>query len=228
MADVSSLNPLANLQIGSLSFIASALLVLFICVIIIGLIGVLVYIMSVKKQYWIKIPVFKMVGNTPTRVNNFVAKDVVLSGAGDKLWRVAPKGFFAPFKVIKWLPVGKFQSSHNEYWYWIRKDGEWINFSLKDIDTVSDEMEVKFVQEDMRLQRLATEKILEQRLLTKSFWDKYGNMIATLGFFLVITICMVIIFYQWAGIIDKMGSLTSQIDLALKTANNINQGLIPT
>ena len=62
-------------------------------------------------------------------------------------------------------------------WYYIREDGEWINFKQINIDEESRKMNVKFVQEDMRLQRLATERILEQRLLNKSFWEKYGMIL---------------------------------------------------
>lgn len=136
--------------------------------------------------------------------------------AGDKLWRVAPNSALTKaFKVIKWLPVGTRQTASNEFWYWIREDGEWINFTLSDIDDLTRKAGVKFVKEDMRLQRLATDRLLEQRLMQKTFWEKWGNVIMTIIFFLVTAVCMVIIFYQWSKLIDKMIPLVDTLTKSL-------------
>jgi len=229
MVDLSAANPLANFHIGGIaSTLANVGIVLVISIIIIALIGVLVYIKVINKQYWIKIHLFKLVGNTPTRVGIFCAKDVPFGRAGDKLWRVAPNGFYKGFKIIKWLSIGKYQTANNEFWYWLREDGEWINFKQKNIDAETKSMNIEFVQEDMRLQRLATEKLLEQRLMNKSFWDKWGNLIMSMVFFLVLAVCMVIIFYQWDKIAEKtaglLGSITQITDKLSCTANS---GLIP-
>jgi hypothetical protein len=212
---VSSLNPFGSIGLGSLSSMGVILLVIAVAVVIIALIGALIYIYSVRKQYYIKIHAFRLVGNSPTRVAIYCAKEIPMGMAGDKLWRVASSGMLK-FKVLKWLPIGKKQTAPNEFWYWIREDGEWINFSMDDIDAISKKMNVRFVQEDMRLQRLATDRLLEQRLMNKTFWDKYGNMIMTLIFFLVIAVCMVIIFYQFSKVVDKLSPLVANIDTSLQ------------
>jgi len=233
---LSSINPLANVNIGaSLGTFGAILLVFIISIVILGLIGFLIFINSAKKQYWIRIHVFRMVGNVPTRVAIYNAKEVPFGMAGDKLWRVAPMGAVSRiFKVIKWLPVGKLQTARNEFWYWIREDGEWINFIQSDIDEISRRAGVKFVKEDMRLQRLATERLLEQRLMNKSFWEKWGNVIMTVIFFLVIAVCVVVIFYQFGKIVDKLNPLIDNLAKAVQLAERtcaINQtganGLIP-
>jgi NADH:ubiquinone oxidoreductase subunit 5 (subunit L)/multisubunit Na+/H+ antiporter MnhA subunit len=74
---------------------------------------------------------------------------------------------------------------------------------MNDLNKISREMGIKFVNEDMRLQRLATERLLEQRLLNKSFWEKWGTTIMMVIVFLVVAICMVIIFYQFGKIQDQ-------------------------
>lgn len=196
---------------GGVNF-ALILLIFFIAIVILGLIGFLIYMMHTKKQFFISIRVFRNVGNVPTEIGLFKAREIPFGMAGDKLWKVAPKSAWGMmFKIIKWLPVGKFQTKPNEFWYWIRQDGEWINYRQTDIDEVSRVAGVKFVQEDMRLQRLATDKLLEQRLMDKSFWDKWGNTIMTVIFFLVIAVCMVVIFYQFSKIIDKLTPLITQL-----------------
>lgn len=188
------------------------MLVFVIAVMILGLIGFLIYMTHTKKQFSIIIRAFRNVGNVPTEIAIFRAREIPFGMAGDKLWKVAPNNAIGMmFKVVKWLPVGKFQTKPNEFWYWIRQDGEWINYRQTDIDEVSRVAGVKFVQEDMRLQRLATDKLLEQRLMNKSFWDKWGNTIMTVIFFLVIAVCMVIIFYQFSKILDKLAPLIEQL-----------------
>lgn len=235
--DLSSLgvsNPLSSLGIGSMSSFAMILLVFFIAVIIVGLIAGIIYMSIVRKQFWIKLRMFKLVGNVPTELGCYSAKPVKFGMAGDVLWRVAPSSAFGKvFKIIKWIPAGKLQTARNEFWYWVREDGEWINFVMGDIDKKSLEAGVRFVKEDMRLQRLATERLLQQRLMSKTFWEKWGNTIMTIILFLVIAVCVVIIFYQFSKLLDQITPLIQEIlkhDLSIQQAciqNKTSSGLIP-
>lgn len=190
-------------------------MVIAIAVVILGLVGLLIYWRTVKKNYWITIHVYRLIGNVPTRVAINSAREVPFGMAGDKLWRVANHGW-NKFKVIKWLPVGKIQTGIREYWYFIREDGEWINFCLADLNDIQKKAGIRFVNEDMRLQRLATERLLEQRLMNKSFWDKWGNTVMMIIVFLVVAICMVVIFYQFSKVIDKMGVIVATQDATTK------------
>lgn len=239
MPDINSLNPLAGANLGDkIGTFGSMALIVVIAVVILCLLGALIFGLIVKRQYWIRIHVFRLIGNIPTRVAVYSAKEVPFGRAGDKLWRVAGAGFIK-FKAIKWMPVGKLQTAPKEFWYYIREDGEWINFILSDLNKTSKEMGVRFVQEDMRLQRLATERLLEQRLLDKTFWEKWGNVIMTVILFLTIAICMVIIFYQWGKIIEAMQPLVVSIQRSLSivekqcqitynaTIGGATSGLIP-
>jgi len=204
MPTASDLNPFANIGGGAgMGTYGSIALIIAIAVVILGGIGFLVYWRSVKKSFWIRIHVFRLIGNIPTRVAIYSAKEVPFGMAGDKLWKVAPIGMMQMFKAIKWLPVGKIQTAPKEFWYYIREDGEWINFSLADLNDIQRKAGVRFVQEDMRLQRLATERLLEQRLMKKTFWEQWGSTIMLVILFLVMAICMVIMFYQFGKLLDK-------------------------
>lgn len=229
-----NINPFANVNLGgSLGTLGSILLVIAISVVVIGLIGVLIYWRSIKKQYWINIHVFRLIGNVPTRVAIYSAKEIPFGMAGDKLWKVAPSGF-NKFKTIKWLPVGKIQSAPKEFWYYIREDQEWINFALDDLNKISKNMGIRFVQEDMRLQRLATERLLEQRLMNKTFWEKWGTTIMMVIVFLVIAVCMVLIFFQFGKLMDKFAQVeatqleTAKILLRVFGENYIDKALNQT
>lgn len=214
MPNVTSLNPFSDISLGGhLGTMGSITLVIAIVVVILGCIGALIYWRVIKKNYWIRIHLFRLIGNIPTKVAEYSAKEVAFGMAGDKLWRVANKGL-NKIKTIKWLPVGKIQTAPKEFWYYIREDGEWINFQMQDLNEKARQMGVKFVQEDMRLQRLATERLLEQRLLNKTFWEKWGTTIMMVVVFLVIAVCMVIMFYQWSKLLDRMAPI---IDVQAKS-----------
>jgi hypothetical protein len=195
-------NPFSSIDVGGMSMWGSVALIIALAVVIIGGIGFLLYWRSVKKAYWINVHVFRLIGNIPTRVAIYSAKEIPFGMAGDKLWKVASGGMLK-IKAIKWLPVGKIQTAPREFWYYIREDGEWINFSLSDLNDIQKKAGVRFVQEDMRLQRLATERLLEQRLMNKTFWEKWGTTIMLIIVFLVVAICMVLIFFQFGKLMDK-------------------------
>lgn len=235
MVDVSSLNPFGNISIGGASLWGSIGIIILIALLILGCIGYLVFRSVVNKQYWINIEVHRLIGGTPMRVGVYRAKEVPMGMAGDKLWRVAPNGFTMPFKIVKWLPVGKIQSAPRMWKYWLREDGEWINYADANLDELSKRMGAKFVSEDMRLQRLATDRLLEQRLMDKSFWDRWKDTIMTVIFFLVITVCMIIIFYQFGKFLDHaqllIDKITEGLEMVQGTCQPISkggtQGLIP-
>lgn len=192
---------------------------------ILGLIAFIIYIFQIKKTYWIKIRVSRLIGNVPTEVAEYSAKQVAFGRAGDMLWRVAPAGI-VKIKLIKWLPVGKLQSGQRLFKYFIRNDGEWINYIDDNIDEVSKKMGVRFVQEDMRLQRLATDRLLEERLMEKNFWEKWKETIMLIIVFLVIAVSMAIIFYQMSKVLDKVAPIVSQIGEAVKQMVDSNKMLM--
>ena len=214
MVSLNDINPFSGIKLASMSTFATILLIIFISVLVIVGVGFIIYWYVVKRQFYIKIHLFKKIGNTMTRFAFYTAREVNIGYAGDKLWRVAPSGMWK-FKIIKWLPTGIYQSAPNEYWYFLREDGEWINYRQKDIDRLSREANVEFVQEDMRLQRLATERLLEQRHMEKTFWEKWGNTIMTIILFLIISVCLVIIFYQFSTVVEKLSPLVESITKSL-------------
>jgi flagellar basal body-associated protein FliL len=211
MADpisLSSVNPFKDMGVGGIGMWGSIAIIIVIAVLILGGIGLLIYFKSIKKSYWIRIEVSRLIGGIPQRVATYHAREVPFGMAGDKLWKVASAGMWK-IKAIKWLPVGKLQSAPRMFKYWIREDGEWINYIDSNIDDISKNMGVRFVNEDMRLQRLATERLLEQRLMNKTFWEKWGTTIMLIIVFLVVAICMVIIFYQFGKLLDKFSQVES-------------------
>ena len=202
--DIAGLNPLKNFDIG-IGAIGSALLVLFGAVFIICLVALIIFLYINKRKYKYKIPLTKKVGDATIKVKTFLAKDFPIGRAGDKLWLV--KG------IKKYISPATLQSGANEFMHHEREDGEWINVCYPDVDEHMKTMGVKFVQQDMRSNRIAISDILEQRFKDqKTFWEKWGNMIMQLIFYLVVTMMMVVTFYQWSDIVTKISALVDKLD----------------
>ena len=216
MVDIGQLNPFKNFGIGDLGFV---LLIFFLALIIVGLIGLAIFMYVQRKKLKYSIPLYKKMGNNVIRVATYKAKDFNISRAGDKLWHVP--------KAKKYIPVGIFQTAPNEYTYFEREDGEWINISMPDVDEDMKQFGVKFVHQDMRANRVATADILEQRFKDqKSWWERYGHLVTHVIFYVIVALMMVVIFYQWSDIIERTAGLIAQLEDVKK--NSGKTSIVPT
>lgn len=220
--DLAQLNPLSNFNIG-LGDVGNALMLVVIVFLIIAGFGWLVWWIIQKKQYRHRIPLYRKVGGSPMRIGTYLAKDYKLGLAGDKLWFV--KG------LNKYIPPATIQTAPNEYMHYEREDGEWINVGLEDLDIKQKQLGVRYILQDMRSQRIATSELLESRLKNKNFWQKYEHIIMSVIFFLIVSIAMVIIFWQWSKIVEStagiIGQLNQLIDQMDKVERMQNDNLIP-
>ena len=123
--------------------------------------------------------------------------------------------------VNKRLVRPKILISKNEFWYFEREDGEWINFKLQNIDEEMKQAKVFYLDEDMRLGRIGIEKILKSRLQKESFWAQYGTTIMSLIYIIVMSVFIIIILGKIMTLMDKSGVL---IDLASKAVNAACRG----
>jgi len=217
MVEVSQLNPLQNIGIGSIGMV---LLIFFLVLLVLGLIGVGIYVYFQKKQLKHTIPLFRKVGNVPIKVATFKAKDVKIGMAGDKLWYVP--------KAKKWISPATIQSAPNEYTHYEREDGEWINIGYPDVDEESRKLKVKFVHQDMRSQRISIGNILETRFKDKkSWWEKYGHLVTHVIFYFVVCLALVVIFHQWSTIVESTAQLLDKVEVLQNGKCPANTGVVP-
>lgn len=209
---VSSLNPFSKIDLGSLGQVFA---IIFVAVLLIGLFAFVLWYILGRKKWWIRIPLYKKIGNIPTRIGILKGKVMPIGKAGDVLWFVKGAG------IKKWLPPAELQTANKEYLHYVREDGEWVNFVLADIDDIQKKAGVKYVKTDMRLQRLATDKLLEQRHLKRSFLEKWGAVIGFVIFFLIIAISLVVFFHQYSKVVEQLGSVIAQADAIMTKAAKI-------
>lgn len=182
------------------------------------------------RLYRHKIIVRGMLGNVPAIKWTDRARVIHIGTAGDQLFYLRKKRRYIPFPTI--------QSGKNEWWFWEREDNELINVGLGNVDETMKKMGIKFVHADMRMQRLGIEKNLRYRLENNNFWEKYGDKLMNFGFYVIITILLIIVFYQFAktapalenaikaadNLLDKADSILSK---SCDSAGSGKSGLIP-
>jgi len=217
MVSLSSMNPFGSVKMGSLGL---GLLIFFGALLIISLVGIAIFLYINNKKLKHILPLYKKVGNRVIRIGRYRAKDYKIGHAGDKLWYVP--------KAKKYINPATLQTAPNEYTHFEREDGEWINIEFPDIDEQMKAMGVKYIQSDMRSGRISISNILEQRFKGKqSFWEKYGSMVTQAIFYLIVSVSMVIIFYQWGGIIDRTNELLGRIIAYEDLKCPVQTGVVP-
>lgn len=203
MVSLADINPFSKFNIG-VGAIGNALILFAIAVIIMGCVGWLIYWRITSRHYKYKIPLYKSINGINQRQALYFAKNITISLAGDNLWFV--KG------VKKYIAPATMTDAPNSFPHEEREDGEWINFAIETVNEAQKKAGVKFIHQDMRAQKVATGQILEQRLINKSFWEKYKDMIIHLIFYIVVTLMMIVTFWQWGNIVERIGGLLSEIE----------------
>ena len=122
-------------------------------------------------------------------------------------------------KFKKFLPTPSIQTGRNIYNYFIREDGEWINFGIEDLDNKSRELGAYFLDKEMRYQRAALQKNLRERHQKLSFMEKYGGMIVWITLILVI----IVGFTLW---MDKIIEITGTVDGMVETAGQNTEAIL--
>jgi hypothetical protein len=187
---------------------------IFAIIIIITLgIGFLIYYIITIKKYYITIELYKRVDGQNRMVRKYKACEHRIGKAGDYLWYVS--------KVNKFIPPGNIQSGANIYKYFQRSDGEWINFQIGDIDEQMKMAGVKYIDNDMRSQRISISKTLDSELKDTGFWSKYGATITFILEILVFGVACVFIFYQFSGVVSKMDLVVSKVDQMMLNAHHL-------
>lgn len=125
------------------------------------------------------------------RINGRMIKVDEDKGAFQKIGKAGDTWFFWR-KYKKYTSRPQIEQEKNTYWYFIREDGEAINFGLGDVDEQMKTAKAHYIDSDMSLSRVAIERNLKDRYQVKSFWDKYGDKIMFIIYALILMICTII------------------------------------
>ena len=134
----------------------------FILILIVG--GLLFY-----RTYNRKVIVFENISGAGYQpVLKTRARVIRLGNSGEEILKTFYGGHFASAYGRK---MGK-----NTYWF-VNVDGLWYNIILGDIDTKSALLDIETVSPEVRMTRVAIDRLSHAKFDKKSFMEKYGNWI---------------------------------------------------
>lgn len=210
-------------------------LIIFILVVFVVIAGCIIgfVVWNLKRKQWNKIiPLYKGMGTgeKPYLFATYKAKEIKIGKAGDKLWLVKGAG--------KYINVATESVSKNVFPHYEASDGEWHNFSFENFDKKFKEMGIKLIPQDMRVNRLGIESAIERELQKKKgLWDMIKDFIPTIIFYMVVIVCVVIVFFQFSKIVDHIGASAKMLAEATRQLmeyetricvnNQSMQGLVP-
>lgn len=196
--------------------------------IVIGGVAMIYWMWRQKKIYNKHVTAFEIVGGFYQPAIRDTAKTVKLGSGGFeilylrklKTWKLAYGG-----------RVGK-----DTYYFFINRDGYWYNGMLsgdiKAIDTSNGIIPIVTTNPSMRAQYTSLEKQIDSLHADKRSWmEKYGGWMLSLGFVLIIGVFAWLIFKEMtpimsglADITNKMATLVDKVNIMVANAQTPSQG----
>ena len=132
--------------------------------------GAITYYISKKKQYNKHIHIFEEIAGKAVPVGMDKAKEIVLPNT-------SIRAYFLQKKKV-YLPRPSIQTGVGHYWFFIRKDGEWINVGIENLNTKMNELKIHFDHTDMRMANASLKKLIEKNYKKLNWLKEYAPYIA--------------------------------------------------
>jgi len=104
----------------------------------------------------------------------------------------------------------------NAYWFAIGQDGYWYNVVLGDIDAKMGMLDIEPIDRDMRYMHVAIRKNIQDRYRKQKFMEKYGTILLS-GFFILVMVIAI-----WF-LLDKIADIASNSADAVEAAKTVQE-----
>jgi|WetSurSiteA1Bulk_404760.scaffolds.fasta_scaffold87971_1 hypothetical protein len=208
----------AGIQIPKFQEVGPWVMYFMIAIVVAILLALIVFLVIARMKFNKKVILFKKVAGQIIPVFKDTAMLERIGLAGDTWLRTR--------KMKKILPRPKINMDKDTFWFYEREDGEWINFSLNDLDEDMKKADAYYVDEDMRLQRLGIQRNLKDRFDKMGFWDKYGSMIMMVIFMLIVTICLIVIFNKINDLVKALPPLAQALESLANAIKSNQTGMV--
>ena len=104
----------------------------------------------------------------------------------------------------------------NVYWFAVGQDGYWYNCILGDIDAKMGMLDIEPIDRDMRYMHVAIRKNIQDRYRKVKFMEKYGAIMIS-GFFLLVMLVGI-----WF-LLDKIATISQSIAGAIEAAGGVQE-----
>jgi len=204
---------------SAIGYIAWVIIIVLIAIVF----GIGIFFFIRSKKFDKKIIIFEDINGRFEPTKNDRATEVKLSTGGDTI--------FYLLKHKKYIPTPSLQTGRKIYWYFIRQDGEWINFGLEDLNESSRSIGAKFLDKEMRYARTQIQRGLKERYDKPGFWQQYGMIIFNITYMVLLGVMIWLLFDKWLDLasvtnkgVETAGIVMEKVDSILGGLDNICSG----
>ncbi len=198
-------------SVGGGSFIRDVVILLLLLVVA----GIFTYWYLNKKSYNKTIVKFREINGLCRRVGTEKAKEIVLPGTSIRAYYLRSSKFF--------LPRPSIETGNDEYWFFIRDDGEWMNIGVGNVNQKLREMDVKFDHTDMRMANAALKRLVDKSYKKGSWIKEYAPYIA-MGILVIMLSIAVYIPMQKGG--EVTGAAAANVETFKEITETMNDILV--
>ena len=185
---------------------------LIISLIFIGIIGTTIWFILNRMKFNKKIIIWERINGQFEPTGKDRAREMKLS-IGDNIFYIK--------KHNKYLPSPCIQTGRRTYYYWIRDDGEWINFKPGDFDEQARTLGAKFLDKEMRYARTQVQKGLKDRFDKPGFWKQYGLLVFSLVFIVVMGMMAWLLFDKWIEGLRVVPNILEKVEMVMERSETI-------
>lgn len=170
-----------------------------------ALFGLWYYSKLTKKQFNKKIPIFEEINGRFVHRPKLddVAMEMNIPETSVKVFYLKNHGIY--------LPRGTIMMADGEYWYGIRKNREWVNFSITNLNKEMKTAGLDYDHTDMRYANTQLKKLLARTYKKQKWYQEWKNEIA------IVIIILMLTFSFWF-LIGKINEVQSSLVPSLEAS----------
>lgn len=208
MSGIGGIN-FAGIFSGTMQFVIIIILFLLVG----GFFFVIIYKIKEKKKYNQKLSFFEEVRGNPEPVKTLWAKVITIPNTNIKVFYEASQDLYLPQATRK---MGK-----NSFWYFIKKNGEIVNFTIKNMNEEFTAANLDYDHTDMRYAMNNLRNLIQRNFRDKStkWWQEYKDVISVVILLFVMSLSFYFIISKTGQLIDRVGDLLEVAKETLELAN---------
>lgn len=205
-----------GLDLSAFGGLGSAIPTVIGFVIVAVAIGLFTFWIINKRSYNMVIHVFEEISGNTSPIDEDKAKEIVLPFTSVRAIYLKRRKIF--------LPRPSIQTGRKHYWYFVRKDGEWINVKpvwnpdTNQFDLISDHA-------DMRLANASLKKLVEKSYKKLNWIKEYAPYIAIAILILMLAIAFYMIFSKAGESFSQLSGVAESLKENLEVQKEILQSL---
>lgn len=176
-----------------------------------------------KKSYNKSIHIFTEVNGMTVPDSQDMAREIVLPFTSVRAFYLR--------KLKIYLPRPSISTGKDHYWFYVRADGEWLNFTLTSLDQELKRLKLRFDHTDMRMANASLKKLVEKSYKKTNWLKEYAPYIGMAILILMLGIVAFLVVGEagkitgsLGGIADNLAKTTEEVANLLSGVDNIRSG----